>query len=148
MGMVAEAHAQIRPASVMLTSRLRTISLAAFIYCLRQPRGVRFERRFPHPARQCQERASQRSAKYRDLHARRERLRYQHPANRRAQMRRLVKRHDRSPNRYRGRVNKSVNGFNVGFNLYPGRRLVDRLGRAHTGVFKGNIAPEVSIIER
>jgi hypothetical protein len=39
---------------------------------------VRFERRFPRPPRQYQERTGQRSAKYRNLQAGRDRLRYQH----------------------------------------------------------------------
>ena len=74
------------------------MSLDTFVYCLGQSRRVRRQRRFPRPRRQCQERTSQRAAEYRNLQAGRDRLRYQHPAYRRAQMRRLVKRHDRSPN--------------------------------------------------
>jgi hypothetical protein len=80
----------------MLSLALGIISFAALADRLGQCRRVRFERRFPRPARQFQEGTSQRSAKYRNLKAGRDRVRCQHLVDHCAQMRRFVKRHDRS----------------------------------------------------
>jgi hypothetical protein len=81
----------------MLTLTVVIIWFAALVDRLGQSRRVRFERRFPRPPRQLQERTSQRSAKYRNLQAGRDRVRYQQLVDHCAQMRRIVKRHDRLP---------------------------------------------------
>jgi hypothetical protein len=83
--------------NVMLALRVRTIWFPALVDRLGQSRRVRFERRFPRRPRQFQEHTSQRSAKYRYLQARRDRVCYQQFVNHGAQMRRIVKRHDRLP---------------------------------------------------